>query len=283
MSVRDRILERFPAMSPTIRSAARFVVDHPNDVVTGSMRALAAKASVQPATLVRLAQQLGFAGWPGLKTATAADLGLNDERYVDKAKTLKRRGRRTDLAAELFDAHRRNLEATPGRDAASLAAAAALLEAARVVHVAGFRASFPIVHALFYGYRLFRGSVVLIDGVGCNLELMTRAIERTDALVVASFAPYSREAVDVAEAARDAGATIVALTDSAVSPLALLADATLLFPVESPSFFPSIVAGIALSEALVERLAAQGGPAAVRRIERSEDALRASGAYVAKR
>ncbi len=77
-----------------------------------------------------------------------------------------------------------------------------------------------------------------------------------------------------------AGAKIVAFTDSAVSPLALLADATLSFSVASPSFFPSIVAGVALAEALLERLVAQAGPAAVRRIERYEDALNEAGVYV---
>ncbi len=167
MSVRDRILERFPAMSPMIGAAARFVVDHPNEVVMGSMRALAAKAHVQPATLVRLAQQLGFAGWPELKSAVASDLGLNDERYGDKAKRLTRRSRRTDLAAELFDAHGHNLDLSRAGASASLASASTLLKQARVVHVAGFRGvSFPIAYAVFYGYRLFRSGVVLIDGVG---------------------------------------------------------------------------------------------------------------------
>ncbi|MET1537070.1 hypothetical protein ABXL43_35070, partial [Burkholderia sola] len=39
----------------------------------------------------------------------------------------------------------------------------------------------------------------------------------------------TRMALAVAQAARDAGCRIVALTDSPASPLALLADATLLF------------------------------------------------------
>ena len=66
MSTQALLLERFPSLSPKLQVAARFVVDHPNEVVTMSMRAIAERAHTQPATLVRLAQQLGFAGWPEL-------------------------------------------------------------------------------------------------------------------------------------------------------------------------------------------------------------------------
>ena len=40
---------------------------------------------------------------------------------------------------------------------------------------------------------------------------------------------------------------------------ALKADCTLVFSVDSPSFFPSISAGMALVEALVQQLLAQEG------------------------
>jgi len=61
MSARERILERFSSLSPKLQAAARYVVDHPNEVVIQSMRNLAEVAGTKPATLVRLAQQIGFA------------------------------------------------------------------------------------------------------------------------------------------------------------------------------------------------------------------------------
>ncbi len=81
-------------------------------------------------------------------------------------------------------------------------------------------------------------------------------------------------------AARGAGCRIVALTDSPASPLALLADATLLFSLHSPSFFPSITSAVALSEALVELLASRAGKGVVQRIDQAEEQLFASGAYL---
>ena len=281
MSVQDDIRQRFAELSPALQQVARFVLEHPNDVVTASMRSVGTRAGSPPATLVRFAQWLGFDGWPQLKQAFAQDMGLgSDEAYGQRAKALVGRAGDHDLVGETFEVHRRNLESTERRLGDALQQACALLEKARSVHVAGFRASYPVAFSFVYVYRLLRASVHLLDVQGGTLEMQCRAMERGDALLVVAFAPYSREALAVAQAARDAGCRIVALTDSPASPLALLADATLLFSLHSPSFFPSITSAVALSEALVELLASRAGKGVVQRIDQAEEQLFASGAYL---
>jgi DNA-binding MurR/RpiR family transcriptional regulator len=155
-----------------------------------------------------------------------------------------------------------------------------LLEKAPAVHAAGFRACFPVAFSFVYVYRLFRPTVHLVDGQGGSLEMQQRAFAKGDALVVASFVPYSREALQVTEAARAAGCRIIAITDSAASPLSLLADETILFAIRSPSFFPSVAAGIAVTESLLELLASRAGKAVVGRIDQAETQLFESGAYL---
>jgi DNA-binding MurR/RpiR family transcriptional regulator len=279
-AARDLILERFASLSPSLQAAARFVVDHPSEVVTVSMRTLAERAGVQPASLVRLAQQLGFGGWPELKDAYVHDLGLDTPGYGARARTLAARSGDARLPAELFSAQRGNLEATEAAAGPALREAAKLLKRARAVHVAGFRASFPIAYALVYGYRLFRSGVQLVDGHAAGLEMQLRAVDKADALVAISFAPYSREALLACEAARGAGARLVALTDSRASPLALAADVVVPFSAASPSFFPSIAAAVAVVEALLEILVAEAGGDSAQRIEQAEQQLFESGAYL---
>jgi DNA-binding MurR/RpiR family transcriptional regulator len=111
--------------------------------------------------------------------------------------------------------------------------------------------------------------------------MQLRGIEKKHAVIVVSFAPYSVEAVRVAQAAIERGAKLIALTDSAVSPIALNADHTLIFAHESPSFFPSLVAASALAEMLVAHLLALEGKDAVANLEQAEAALHAHGAYAA--
>jgi Transcriptional regulators len=89
------------------------------------------------------------------------------------------------------------------------------------VHVAGFRSCYAVAFGLVYGYRLFRPSVSLLNGEAGTLEMQLRTVERDSATIVISFAPYSVEAARVAEAALEKGSKLIAITDSAVSPIAL--------------------------------------------------------------
>lgn len=281
MTVKDELRERFGDLSPALQKVAKYLLDHPNDIVTSSMRTIGTRAQSTPATLVRFAQHFGYAGWPQLKDAVAAEMGLGSpEAYGERARQLVGRSKDHSLVHELFEVQRRNLDATERQSAAALQQAAALLEKAGTVHAAGFRACFPVAFSFVYVYRLFRASVQLIDGQGGSLEMQQRAMAKGDALVIVSFAPYSREALQVAEAAKAAGCRIVAVTDSAASPLSLMADETILFATQSPSFFPSVTAGFAVTEALLELLASRAGKGVVKRIAAAEAQLFETGAYL---
>ncbi|RZL94581.1 MAG: MurR/RpiR family transcriptional regulator [Variovorax sp.] len=280
MGVKDDLRQRYESLSPALQQVAKYVLDHPNDVVTSSMRTVGTRAGGTPATLVRFAQHLGYTGWPQFKDAVAAEMGLGPDAYGARAKTLVGRARDQGLAGEMFEVQRRNLDNTHRQSEAALQKACAVLEKANAVHAAGFRACFPIAFSFVYVYRMFRASVHLVDGQGGSLEMQLRAFAKGDAVVVASFAPYSREALQVAQAGKAAGCRIVAITDSIASPLSLLADETLLFAIDSPSFFPSVAAGVAVTEALVEMLASRAGKPVVRRIDEAESQLFASGAYL---
>ena len=267
----------YAQLSPQFQAGARYLVDHPDDVAVSSMRSIATRAKVQSSALVRLAQQLGFAGWPELKSIFVERLRGGPAGYAAKAGALA--GKSTELVSEVFAVQQRNLAATESASHAALQAAAGLLEAASRVHVAGFRAAHPIAYTFHYLYRLLRPSVQLLSGQGGTLEMDLRALQAGEAVLVASFAPYSSEALLVANSARQAGCLLVAISDSAMSPLALQADASIVIAVDSPSFFPSIVAGIAVVESLAELLVARAGPPAVEAIGAAETQLRELGAY----
>jgi len=281
MSAKRSILSRFEDLPPRLQQAARYLIDNPNDIVTHSMRGLAQKSGILPATLSRLAVQLGYSGWHDLKKAFVSDLGLAGKHYGERAKNLaKRQSGSSDLVSEVFSTCQSNLQQTQGYLAERLEPVARQLQAAPTVHVVGFRASFAIAYSFFYGYRLFRNSVELIDSHCAGLELHLRKIQKDDAVLVVSFAPYSKECLEVIEAARKAQARVLVLTDSEASPLALKADDCLLFAVESASFFPSISAGIVVVEALLGTLVALSKQDVVKPLNQAEQHLVKSGAYI---
>uniref|UniRef100_UPI00339D4302 MurR/RpiR family transcriptional regulator n=1 Tax=Cupriavidus plantarum TaxID=942865 RepID=UPI00339D4302 len=272
--------EQFPELSPQFQGGARYLLDHPQEVPLLSMRKVATEAGVQPATLVRLAQFLGFEGWQGLRELFVESMRGGPQPYARRARKVVQASGSNRLLKDMFDAQHRNLDVTGEQNAAAMTTAVDLLSAAGNVYVAGFRSCAPIASTLHYVYRLFRPTVQLIRGDAGALEMELRALTARDAVVVISFAPYSAEILRVTDAAREAGCRIVAMTDSTVAPIALQADCTLLFSVESPSFFPSITAGIALAEGLVEQLLARKGKGAIKALEHTEGQLHQAGAYV---
>lgn len=280
MNPQENIVSQFSTLSPELQRAAEFCLQNVNILVVQSMRAFAAQAGVKPATLLRLAQRLGFSGWGELKDAFIDDLGLRNDTYVSKAKKLVAKDTQSNLYEEVFQAHQANLVFTGSENQQAMPRAVTLLDEADNVYICGFRASFPIAWSLYYVYRLFNRRVSLIDGLASNIEVFTRELTARDCVLLTSFAPYSRESLDVLHAAQRAGARIIAITDSPVSPLAQAAECTLLFSIDSPSFFPSVVSGMGLAECLLAMLVARHGNEAVSKIDSAERYLIDSGAYV---
>ncbi|WP_042303508.1 MurR/RpiR family transcriptional regulator [Paraburkholderia kururiensis] len=274
------IRARFAGLSPQFQTGAAFLLDHPDEVAVLSMRKVADRAQVQPASLVRLAQQLGFPGWNEMRELFVARVRTRPEPLTNRARSLVAGNARQSLAHDLLVAQQHNLDVTAAQNERTLIEAARILRRARHVHVAGYRSCYAVAFGLVYGYRFFRSSVSLLTGEAGTLDMQLRAIDRDSATVVISFAPYSVEAVRVAETALEKGSKLVAITDSAVSPIALNADKLLIFSHESPSFFPSLVAATAIAESLVAHLLALEGAGAVEQLEQAERSLHAKGDYV---
>lgn len=274
------IQQNFPSMTRQFQVSARYLIDFPGEIPIASMRQVAAQAGVQPATLVRLAQSLGYEGWNALKSVFAQSLRQVPHRYTEQARKVIRSKNPRDVLGKAVATQARNITLLEEMNADRLASAVNLLSAAKRVYIAGFRASFGPAFLFQYLYRLFRPSVSMLRGDAGSLDMELRAINKGDVVAIIGFAPYSRESMRVAQAARQSGARILAICDSIVAPIALDADCVLAFPTETPSFFPSSSAAVALLEILTEQLLAKAGKQAVNDIARTEDQLHQAGAYL---
>ncbi len=274
--------KQFALLSPQLRRGAKYLLDNPGEIPVRSMRKIATDAQVQPITLIRLARLLGFEGWQDLREFFVGGFHEHALRYSSRARNIISGPEAHRSFAAMREAQQKNLMALSLQETDLLGKAAAMINAAPNVYVAGFRSSYPIAFTFYYLYRLFRSSINLIRGAAGTLELELRPLEPGDAVLMVSFDPYSQEIIRVAETAHDAGCKLVALTDSLVSPIALKADCSLLFATGSPSFFPSTASGLALVETLIAQLLAEKGEEAIRAITRAEDQLHETGAYLRK-
>ncbi|MCK9516191.1 MAG: MurR/RpiR family transcriptional regulator [Ottowia sp.] len=277
----ERLRSDHARLSPQLQRGARYVIDHPTEVSTLSMRKVAACAGVRPATLSRLAQSLGYAGWPQLKALFSQELRVMPESYAQRARALLA-GRRASPDRSLLDTRVQadNLLSLEIDNAEALPQAVALLQGAGRVIVAGFRSSYPIAFGFRYLYSLFRPNVHLLDSSVGALDHELRYLQPSDVIVIITYAPYTREVLDVTRAATRQGSPFIAVCDSRLAPVARGARCVLMFRTQSTSFFPSTVAAQALVELLAQQLLVRAGAGAVDDLERVEAQLHASGAYL---
>jgi DNA-binding MurR/RpiR family transcriptional regulator len=274
------IARRYPDLSPRLQRAARFVVDNPDQIAVRSMREIARRAAVAPATMVRLARALDFADYDDLRDVFIRRVEAAATAHAPRAQALQARERSgPKLIKHLAAAQRAAVESAAANPEAAIAAFVRDLAAARTVAFLGMRASHAIAFHFAYVYGLLRDNGRLLDDRGGALRDHAARLSRGDALIAISLAPYTRVTVEAVDVAQKRGATIFALTDSAVSPIARPARHVLLFRAAGPSFFGTMVGALALAEGLVARLAASGGRAVIARLERTDEALREARAY----
>lgn len=285
-AITTRIEAAYAALSPQLRLAARHVLDAPDDVALNSMRTVAAHAGVHPSTLVRLAKELDFAGYADFREPFRQRLRSHPVRYADRARNLQAReadkpgNQHEGLMQEILQAGADNLQRTfDATSAAELAALATLLEGARRIYVVGMRKCYPVANYLHYACRMFHDNVVLANGVAATTADDLRDLQAGDVLIAIGFDAYTHGTVRAAQHAVSVGADLVAITDHPLSPLAQGAVQSFIIANDSPSFFRSTVAAMALAEAIIAFLVAEGGPAAVERLTRTERHLEAFGTY----
>jgi DNA-binding MurR/RpiR family transcriptional regulator len=100
-----------------------------------------------------------------------------------------------------------------------------------------------------------------------------------DVLLAMTFRPYRTDIVETARMAADRNMTVVAITDSRSSPLALASDYTFVTPNSTPQFFPSLVATLALLETLTAFIIADADRQVVANIDEFHRKRMEAGVY----
>jgi DNA-binding MurR/RpiR family transcriptional regulator len=142
--------------------------------------------------------------------------------------------------------------ATEEVDRAAFSRVVDKLMEARRIYILGVRSSsFLAGYLHFYLHLIFEHvTLVTSNSAGDILESILR-IGPGDVLVGISFPRYSKATVKGVQFAYDRGADVVAVTDSAISPLYPMASAVLLAQSDMISFVDSLVAPFSLLNALI--------------------------------
>lgn len=243
--------------SASNRAISDYVLRNQVRVTALGIEELADACAVSTATISRFARDLGFKNYASMRGAVAETLQSVLQPVEKLRSTIARRTAKVSPALESLGYAEAALTATSRALAgAQIDRIGAVLTKARTVYVLGFGLSSFLAGALAMHLQPFCRHVVEVAASGGTEVAASHlaTVTARDVLVVVSLPRYTLDAASLTRFARDAGATIVSITDSPASPLAELGHHVLYAHSAHPVLPSSSSAALAVIEALAVAL-----------------------------
>ena len=243
--------------SASNRAIADYVLRNQVRVTALGIEELADACAVSTATISRFARDLGFKNYAAMRGAVAETLQSVLQPVEKLRSTIARRAAKASPALESLGYAEAAITATSRALAGTqIDRIGAVLTKARTVYVLGFGLSSFLAGALAMHLQPFCRHVVEAAASGGTEVAASHlaTITDKDVLVVISLPRYTLDAASLTRFARDAGATIVSITDSPASPLAELGHHVLYAHSAHPVLPSSSSAALAVIEALAVSL-----------------------------
>ncbi|NMA98214.1 MAG: MurR/RpiR family transcriptional regulator [Phyllobacteriaceae bacterium] len=239
---------------------AAYALDHPDEIAFGTAASIAESAGVQPSTLVRFAQSFGFDGFSGLQQIFRARLRERTSSYEERLRKLAADGGQPEESAAIFSsfvaaAHTSLETLSSSIDPEAFEKAVDLLAGAETIYLIAKRRSFPIAAYMAYAFGKLKVRCQMVGTeAGIDDDLLSLAGKKDVGFAV-SFSPYASESAAQARALSGRNIPVVALTDSALSPLAEVADVWFELVEADHAGFRSLSASMAFAMALTVSVA----------------------------
>lgn len=258
--LRNEIVARHDSLSPRLRQVGAYVLDHPNDMGLETLAVIAERCGVQASTIVRFAKAFGYDGASQMQRLFRNELinSAPSPSYSERIRQSKLRtgdGRALtphELMGEFAASNIIALEhLQESIDAETLERAVDLMEQSSAVYLVGLRRSFPVAAYMAYALRHVDKAVHLIDGLAGMLVEQSAMISESDLLFAISFRPYAKETADIVAGAKAAGARVVAISDSQLSPVSREADISFDIKDAEVRQFRSLTGSLCIAQTLV--------------------------------
>lgn len=253
-TLKSLIMDRKPDLPKRLAQVAVFALDNPDEIAFGTAASIAEKSQVQPSTLVRFAQAIGYGGFSDLQAVFRERLRERGSSYEERLETIV--GSMGDngvnqIFSGVIAAATASIDQMVSRvSAQQFEEAVALLANAQTIWLLAQRRSFPVTTYMSYMLGKMKVRSQLVSSpFGVEPEMMEFA-SKSDAALAISFAPYSSGTIEHARILNRLGVPIISITDSAFSPLTAMSN--LSFEIAESDFagFRSITATMALANAI---------------------------------
>ena len=246
------IKERMPTFSKGQKLISVYILDNYDKAAYMTAAKLGAIVNVSESTVVRFAIELGFDGYPEFQHSLQEIVRtkLTSFQRIEVTNNIIGDG---DVLTKVLladsDKIRHTLEEI---DRVAFESAVEEIVNARRIYVVGVRSSSAL--ASFLGHSLgqiFDEVKILEPTSGSEMFEQILNIGEDDVIIAISFPRYSKKIINAVDYAKHRGASVIAITDSAMSPIAQGASQVLLARGDMASFVDSLVAPLSIINAII--------------------------------
>lgn len=246
-------------LTPKARTLGSYIIQNPSKVVFMTTKELSSACGVSEATVVRFVATMGYDGYAnfqdalkdfvntGLSLPDRADLKGIKEPSIDRLQ----RGILEELINLKYLYEHVDLEV--------MNKFVDHLEQYDTVYVTGARLSYTFAYYLGWSLTKVRRGVHIVKGSDSTaMDWLTNAPEKS-LVVLSATTRYPNELIALSKVVRRCGHTLLALTDSNISPVIPFAHLSLVVPSKSIPFIGNVSGMLSVIQYMVQELASRKG------------------------
>ncbi|MEH0021523.1 MAG: MurR/RpiR family transcriptional regulator [Desulfobacter sp.] len=255
----NQISARLDTLTPKAQTLGTYIIQNPSTVVFMTTKELAEACGTSEATVVRFVSAVGYNRYSDFQDALKdfVNTGLSLPDRVD-IKGIEEPG--------LNRLHRGILEELNNLkylyeniNVDTMNQFVDRLESASSVYFTGSRLSYTFAYYFGWSLTKVRRGIHIIKGSDSTaMDMLTNAPEKS-LVVLAATTRYPNELIKLSKMIRRAGHTLLALTDSNISPVIQFADLSLVVPSKSIPFIGNVSGMLAVIQYMVQELAGRKG------------------------
>ncbi len=266
-----QITDELPKMSKGQKAIAGYILANYEQAAYMTAARIGEEAKVSESTVVRFAMELGFEGYPHFQRVLQEELKVRLT-SVQRIKASMRLNAHDDILGAVLHADIDKLRRThESLKRADFNQAVDLILNADRIYILGVRSAAPLASFLSFYFNLIFDNVRLVNTSSVS-EMFEQIlpVRGGDVVIGISFPRYSQRTIKAMRYSHDMGASVVAITDKAGTPISNAADVSLLAPSDMASFVDSLVAPLSVINALIAAIGYRREDAVTRSLEKLE-------------
>lgn len=277
-----RINQHYGSFSKGQKQLANYIMENYDKAAFITAARMGCAVGVSESTVVRFAYALGYNGYPELQRSLQEliRIRLTAVQRIRLTSDLEQ----NEVLSNVLKSDIANLRATIEiADNTVFNKVVDALFSSSKVYIVGMKSASPLAQFLGYYLGFVLDNVVTVNtSFGDVYESMMR-IGPGDLCIGISFPRYSTRTVEALSFVKSMGAQVVALTDSAGSPIADLADYVLLARSDMASFADSLTAPLSLINALIVAVSMRRKDDVYERLDQLERIWKRQKVYISAR